>query len=423
MLRVLKYFICLLCMILFLTSFLYSDKGLVLQIKTNILPRQLFADMHKIDKSHLTTRSAETLMRSETEDGSTALLEMIEDPSYKEEFIKNKHALDALLFFYKRGYSGVLLSEKISAESIIRLHDVLKNAAPGEIEDYINNVTDPGNNNAIALILQSNLLDWDVAMSAYICRSFNIPYIIISNRDGDFVNTSGNELKLSLDREDSSKKLTCPMYSALASTYRELDFARLREDTYRVKTDITKKEILGLLSDLAGSYDTVYFFINTHARNNLAIYSTDRIEYINASDIYESVKEVDRPLNFKIIAGHCYNIIEDELEKKVKNNEYIEYSFLSSSSVKAWEGDLLESLIYADDGMITIDELKEICSGQGHDYTTVSQGGESFYVFKKDGPPYVMDICYAGRGYCDYELRTNSDDLSIFYYRMDYFSD
>ena len=63
-------------------------------------------------------------------------------------------------------------------------------------------------------------------MSAYICRSFNIPYVIIPNRDGDFINTIGNELKLALGREDNARMLTCLMYYKLTPTYRELDFAR-----------------------------------------------------------------------------------------------------------------------------------------------------------------------------------------------------
>ncbi len=153
----------------------------------------------------------------------------------------------------------------------------------------------------------------------------------------------------------------------------------------------------------------------------MLVYSSDGLEYINATDIYEIISKVEKPLDFKIIAGHCYDIIEDELEQKLKGNEYIEYTFLSASSVKAWEGDLLESLIYADDGIITIDELSKICSGLGHDYSTVSQEGEKFYIYKKDTPPYVMDICYAGSGYCDYVLRTNTEDMSIFYYRIEYF--
>ena len=168
----------------------------------------------------------------------------IKDEDYKNEIIKDKDGVEALLFFYENGYAELLLDKKISIESIKVLHDILKEESPCMVREYVYNSIDLMDKNVIALILQSNLLDWDVAMSAYICRSFNIPYIIISNRDGSFVNTSGNMLKLSLDREDNAKKLNSPMYYLLSPVYRELEFARTFGDSYRVKTDMAKKEIL-----------------------------------------------------------------------------------------------------------------------------------------------------------------------------------
>ncbi len=203
-------------------------------------------------------------------DTQPVYLEIIKDKTYRDEVNKNKKTLKALSFFYENNCSDILLSRRVSARSIEKLYDILKEESPYMIREYIYNSVDRKNKNAIALILQSNLLDWDVAMSAYICRSFNIPYIIISNRDGSFVNKSGNMLKLSLDREDNAKKLNSPIYYLLAPAYRELEFARTYGDSYRVKTDMKKKEILQTLEGLVNNYDSVYFFINTHGGSSLA---------------------------------------------------------------------------------------------------------------------------------------------------------
>ena len=127
-------------------------------------------------------------------------------------------------------------------------------------------------------------------------------------------------------------------------------------------------------------------------------------------------------MHFKIIGGHCYDVIEEQLAQSLASSS-IEYSFLSASSVPAWEGDLLESIIYSNDGIITIEELEDICNGEGSSYSTTSPWDDKFYIYETDRPPYIMDIYYEGSGYADFKLRTNSQDLSIFYYRLEYFNE
>jgi hypothetical protein len=43
---------------------------------------------------------------------------------------------------------------------------------------------------------------------------------------------------------------------------------------------------------------------------------------------------IDKTIHFKMIGGHCYDVIEEQLEQRLGNNN-IEYSLLSSSSVRA----------------------------------------------------------------------------------------
>jgi len=340
----------------------------------------------------------------------------IKNTDYKNSIMSDESVVEAVHFFYKNGFADALLNKKVSPSVFIKLNETLKNQENYIVKDYIKNSLDIKNDNAAALIIQSNLLDWDVALSVFICKEFNIPYFIVSNRDGSYINPSGNPLKLTLDMEDGDKK-TDPMYNLVSPTLMELQSARAYGDTYRVKTDKTKKETLEILGGMLQEYDTVYFFINTHAKNSISFFSSGGIEYINAEEIFTLLKMIERPVNFKMISSHCYDYIETELAEKLVDNKYIEYSFLNASSVQAWEGDLLEAIIYSNDGIITIDELQDVSSGIGHSYKKVSEWGENFYIFNSDRPPYTMDIYYDDKNPSDFILKTNSEDFSIFYYR------
>ena len=349
-------------------------------------------------------------------------LESIEDKKYRGAILGDDITVEAAGFFYKHNRLDILIDKKISLDSFKRLYNILGDQKEEIIEDYINNATDPRNDNSIALILQSNLLDWDVALSAYIAEAFNIPYFIISYKDGSYINPNGNPLKMTLDDEDNDKILNHPMYDRMSDIFKELNLARATGDTDSIKIDKTKEEILYYLEELLGSYDLVYFFINTHAVNSLVIYSPLGKEYIYPGDIFEKLETIDKNIHFKIIGGHCYDVIEEQLEQSLAGSS-IEYSFLSASSVPAWEGDLLESIIYSNDGIITIEELEDICKGEGSSYSTVSPWNDKFYIYETDRPPYIMDIYYEGQGYADFKLRTNSRDQSIFYYRLEYFNE
>ncbi len=354
--------------------------------------------------------------------GFSQKLGSIEDKKYRSAILDDDIAVEAADFFYRHSSLDILAGKKISPDSLKRLYNILDSQNRETIDDYINNAVDPRNDNSIALILQSNLLDWDVALSAYIAKAFNIPYFIISYKDGSYINPNGNPLEMTLDDEDDDKILNHPMYGQLSGIFKELNRARETGDTGSIKIDKTKEEILSYLEEILSSYDLVYFFINTHAVNSLVIYSSLGKEYIHPGDIYDRLKMIDKNMHFKIIGGHCYDVIEEQLAQSLAGSS-IEYSLLSASSVPAWEGDLLESIIYSDDGIITIEELKDICTGEGSSYSTTSPWDDKFYIYKTDRPPYIMDIYYEGYGYADFKLRTNSRDLSIFYYRLEYFNE
>ena len=349
-------------------------------------------------------------------------LESIEDKEYKSAILDDDIALEAADFFHKHNNLHILIDKKISLDSFIKLYNILGDQKEEIIDDYINNVIDPRNNNSIAFILQSNLLDWDVALSAYIAKTFNIPYFIISYKDSSYINPGGNPLEMTLDDEDNDKILNHPMYDQISYVFEELNQAREVGDTGFIKIDKTKEEILYYFEEILNNYDLIYFFINTHAVDSLVIYSSLGKEYIYPQDIYDKLKMINKEIHFKTIGGHCYDIIEKQLEQNLVNSN-IEYSLLSASSVRAWEGDLLESIIYSNDGIITIEELEDICKGEGSSYNTVSPWNDKFYIFETDRPPYIMDIYYEGLGYADFKLRTNSQDLSIFYYRLKYFNE
>ena len=76
----------------------------------------------------------------------------------------------------------MLLNKKIALQEFgfVKLYDILKNYDKETIDDYIKNITDPGNDSSIAFIVTNNIEDIATGFSAFIANSYNLPYFIIS---------------------------------------------------------------------------------------------------------------------------------------------------------------------------------------------------------------------------------------------------
>ena len=79
----------------------------------------------------------------------------------------------------------------------------------------------------------------------------------------------------------------------------------------------------------------------------------------------------------------------------------------------------MQAIDYANDGIVTEEELKKIGRGDGSLGEEVYENGESQYVFETDYG--AMGISSNSLTAFKPALRTNSTDKSIFYIRLNYF--
>ena len=78
------------------------------------------------------------------------------------------------------------------------------------------------------------------------------------------------------------------------------------------------------------------------------------------------------------------------------------------------------SMKYSEADLVTMEELKKL--GQGEEKLgTYMQNKRSIDFFETSIPNYLMELDSGGPADFDPELRTNTNDKSIFYIRLDYF--
>ena len=216
-------------------------------------------------------------------------IESISNLKYKEAILKDDRVIEAINFFDNHGYADLLLNKKIALQDFgfVKLYDILKNYDKETIDDYLKNVTDPRNDNAIAFIVTNNIEDISTGFSAFIANSHNIPYFIISYKDGSAYDSGTNS---TLDQIDEGWK-TKGIYPSLSPFVEELNNARTYGDTENIKTDKTKEEILGYFKELLKQYDCIYFFSNGHENSSsyLILYSSKKTEKLSAFELYETM--------------------------------------------------------------------------------------------------------------------------------------
>lgn len=351
-------------------------------------------------------------------------IESISDIKYKEAILNDDKALEAINFFNKYNYSDLLLNKKIALREFgfIKLYDILKDYDEETIDDYIRNITDPGNDNAIAFIVSNNIEDMSTAFSAFIAVNQNIPYFIISYKDGSVFDLATN---LTLDQEDEAWK-TKEIYPYLSPFMEELNHARTYGETENIKIDKTKEEISGYFKELLSQHSCIYFFSNGHEKNSyLILYSSKKVEKLYPSELYKTIKTTGKDIIFKRIGNNCGDGFDIELNSNLDNDDDISFSLLSSSkSKKNMSPNILDaiafSMKYSEVDLVTIEELKKLGQGEGKIGTYI-QNKRSIDFFKTSIPGYVMELDSGGPADFDPELRTNTKDKSIFYIRLNYF--
>ena len=134
----------------------------------------------------------------------------------------------------------MLLNKKIALQEFgfVKLYDILKNYDKETIDDYIKNVTDPRNDNAIAFIVTNNIEDISTGFSAFIANSYNLPYFIISYKDGSAFDSGTN---LTLNQIDEDWK-TRGIYPYLSPFVEELNNSRTYGEMENIKIGKTKDQ-------------------------------------------------------------------------------------------------------------------------------------------------------------------------------------
>lgn len=352
----------------------------------------------------------------------------IQDRSYRDSFYNNKSTslLRAIDHFNSYGYADRLLENKVDIDSIIGLFEILKDQEIIFSKKYLESALYQGSN-SISLIVSSNYYDFDTGLSAYISDKYNIPYFIISYKDGSY-RGGRTGFKNDLDELDERWKKE-GIYMEIAPFIGELNFAKKYGGYSNIHFDKTKKEILAYLRELLEEYDTVYYFSNVHGQsmhnNKLLIYSSSGLEYFYPEDIYSIIKEFEDPKRFVFIGHHCYSNFEKDLAGLLEGLDNIDYLLLSASDGKSVETNMLQAINYASDGILTIDELEDISDGVGSIASETLQhelGERKICYFATDIPGYIMELECEGVGDLDIKMYTNTEPASIFYYDVGFFN-
>jgi len=348
------------------------------------------------------------------------------DDGYRQAILDDDEAIKAINFLDHYGYSGLLLDKKIALQELgfVQLYNILKDHDKEIIEDYIENVTDPRNDNAIAFIVTNNIEDIATGFSAFIAHSFNLPYFMISYKDGSAFDPATN---LTLDEVDEDWK-TKGIYPRLSPFMEELDNARDHGETENIKIDKTKEEILGYLEELIKQYSCIYFFSNGHENNAsyLIIHSSKGTQKLSSFELYETIINVRENIIFKRIGNNCGDGFDIGLNSYLAKEDDISFSLLSSSkgSKLNMSPNVLDaiafSMEYSEADLVTIEELKKLGSGEEKLETYVFNK-RSIDSFETSIPGYKMELDSGGPADFEPELRTNMEDKSIFYIRLDYF--
>jgi len=354
-------------------------------------------------------------------------IESVSDEKYRQAILNDDEAIEAINFFNNHGYSDLLLNKKIALQEfgLIKLYDILKNYDKEIIEDYIKNVTDPRNDKAIAFIVTNNIEDIATGFSAFIAHSYNLPYFIISYKDGSAFDPGTN---LTLDQIDEEWK-TKGIYPYLSPFIEELNNSRTYGETENIKIDKTKEEILDYLKKLLKQYSCIYFFSNGHENSSsfLILYSSEGIEKLSSFELYEAINTIQGNIIFKRIGNNCGDGFDIDLNSYLAKEDNISFSLLSSSKDRKlnMSPNILDaiafSMKYTEADLVTIEELKKLGKGEEKVETYV-QNKRSIDSFETSIPDYKMELDSGGPADFEPELRTNTEDKSIFYIRLNYFS-
>jgi hypothetical protein len=358
--------------------------------------------------------------------GLRNIMESISNSRYRQAILNDDLAIEAINFFNNHGYADLLLDKKIALQKFgfVKLYEILKNYDKEIIDDYIKNVADPRNDNAIAFIVTNNIEDIATGFSAFIANSHNLPYFIISYKDGSAFDSGTN---LTLDQIDEDWKTT-GIYPYLFDFMEELKNARTKGDTENIKTDKTKEEILGYFKELLKQYSCIYFFSNGHENSSsyLILYSSKKIEKLSSFELYETIAPIKGNIIFKRIGNNCGDGFDINLNSYLAKDNNISFSLLSSSKGKKlnMSPNILDamafSMNYSDADLVTMEELKEL--GQGKEKSgTYEFNKRSIDFFETNIPGYLMELDSGGPADFEPELRTNTNDKSIFYIRLNYF--
>jgi hypothetical protein len=352
-------------------------------------------------------------------------IENIPDEKYRQAILDDDMAIEAINFFNNYGYSELLLAKKIALEEFgfVKLYGILKNYDKETVSDYIKNVTDARNDSAVAFIINNNIEDISAAFSAFIAQSHNIPYFIISYKDGSVIDEGTNK---TLDENDISWQ-SKGIYQYLSIFMEELNSAKIYGQAENIEFDKTKAEILDYLDKFLKQNNCIYFFSNGHenSSSNLVLYSSKKVEELSASELYGAITSVKKDIIFKRVGNNCGDGFDINLDKYLANEENVSYSLLSSSKDKKnFSPNILDaiafSMNYTGADPVTIEELKKLGWGEGK-LGTYEFNKRTIDYFKTGFPGYLMEIDSGGPADLEPELRTNTDNESIFYIRLNYF--
>ena len=166
--------------------------------------------------------------------------------------------------------------------------------------------------------------------------------------------------------------------------------------------------------------------VRFHQNIHLIIHSSKGIQKLSSFELYETIINVRENIIFKRIGNNCGDGFDIGLNSYLAKEDDISFSLLSSSkgSKLNMSPNVLDaiafSMEYSEADLVTIEELKKLGSGEEKLETYVFNK-RSIDSFETSIPGYKMELDSGGPADFEPELRTNMEDKSIFYIRLDYF--
>jgi hypothetical protein len=338
---------------------------------------------------------------TEQHPGAISKIENINDKTYKDAILANDYVIEAIDFFDKYEHADILINKKTKLNDYLELYSILNDKSKEVIVDYIENITDTRNEKAIAIIMTSNAADYYAGFSDHIAKKFDMDTLLIINYEDNLIRNEEYWSDLSISKEFSS-------------TIEEIEEAKENGDSEDIKINVTKKEFYNYLGEAFANYDTVILIPTLHTSgDNLSIYHPDGNYYIGSGEFSSFINNHAENKIFKFAP----NICNKDFVENIYLKDSIDNTLLTNKNITNADSVLAAVNLASADLCPTFKKLENISNGIGS-LENKEKDGRVLGLFH-DGK-YFLWLDYNGKYDLDFIIKSNTNDLSLFYKSFDF---